>query len=134
MRIGRETSHVRRLAAAPVALLTGTLVSLGCGPVGSWRTVEIQPSEAANAIAVATFAKDGTYCVARSAAGQSTTTSGAYRWLGGKLTLTADDATAGTVTGWLRLDGKLTLTETAESGRITTLLERQRDEPPRPSP
>ncbi len=79
-------------------------------------------------MASATFADDGTYCVVRRAGERTTTSSGTYTWTGWKLTLAPEGGSAPSVSGHRRFDGKLVLTETAESGPITAILEKQKDE------
>ena len=119
---------MRLLRAISVTMPVGLLALAGCSLVGSWCTIEVQPADAEFPVAAVTFADDQSYCVSRISGGQTSSSSGTYRWTGLRLILAPEGRPLQSYFGHLRLDGKLVLTQGSGKTKITAVLEKQKDE------
>lgn len=119
---------MQTLRAVSTTASAGLVLLAGCGLGGAWCTVKVTPQDARFPIASATFAADETYCVSRIAGGQTSSSSGTYRWTGFKLILAPEGTSSQTYSGYLRLDGKLVLAHGSGKAKVTAVLEKQKDE------
>lgn len=109
-----------------------TLLVVGCGITGTWKTVKVAPADALEYVPfqMVTFAEDGQYSATHQHGNEVRTTTGSYTWTWGKLTVTPHEGEArrypGHYNGFTR---QLVLSHEVDGQKITTTLEKQEDLP-----
>ena len=119
---------MRRCTVYVLAVLV--LGTSGCSIAGRWEAVTVKPDTAKDKfpLQMVTFDNDGMYSATCTMEGTTETSTGQYTWNGMKLEITPKDGTTRTYTGYQRLDGKLVLSHKDEGGKMTAVLEKQKEE------
>jgi hypothetical protein len=119
---------MRRCTICVLAVLV--LGASGCSIAGRWEAVSVKPDMAMDKfpLQMVTFDNEGMYSSTCTMEGSTETSTGQYTWNGMKLEITPKDGTTRTYNGYQRLDGKLVLSRKGEDGKMTAVLEKQKEE------
>ncbi len=106
--------------------ITCLMVLSGCSITGHWKTVRIDPADAADSFAFSSvdFDSDGRYSAVVKYDGKSRTTSGKYKWDGFTLKINPRDGDERSYRGELWLGKTLKLHHKDEEHSMTGVLER----------
>lgn len=119
---------MRRCVMSVLAVLM--LSAGGCSIAGRWEAVSVSPDTAKDKfpLQMVTFDNEGMYSATCTMEGTTETSTGQYTWDGMKLKITPKEGTTRTYTGYQRMDGKLVLSHKDESGKMTAVLAKQKEE------
>ncbi len=115
-----------------LALLTAALAAGGCSIAGTWKTVKVDPEDAAgeSPFQIVTFSDDGQYSATIEDGNQIRTRLGKYKWDGMKLTVMPGGGESRVYPGRLSVfTGRLVLTHQQDDRKITATLEKIEDLP-----
>ncbi|MHC5111129.1 MAG: hypothetical protein ACYTHJ_14765 [Planctomycetota bacterium] len=99
----------KNLPGSIMVLLAGA-ASSGCGLTGTWHTISVQPEDETFPLTHVTFTSDGRYTATMEFDGERRTSTGAYRWSLGKLTIDPERGEQRVYKGRQLFNGDLLLT------------------------